>query len=97
METIKQTVVITKLAYLKKVKYKWAINNDVGGSFSNSGEYASRGACAIALRRGAGHALDVTTPVHIVTVEWDYERDKPIETVEKSVLAAELEIAGFYG
>jgi hypothetical protein len=39
------TLLIRKFAYLKTPVYSWSIQNNVGGSFSNSGMKKSRKAC----------------------------------------------------
>ncbi len=54
-------VKIRKFAYLKTPKYHWTFLNDVGGSFSNSGEYTSFNKCIAHARQVNGISIPVKT------------------------------------
>jgi len=47
-----QSIKIVKISYLKKPKFKWYVNNSLGGSFSNSGEYNTLEKCLTACLNG---------------------------------------------
>jgi hypothetical protein len=47
-----QSIKIVEISYLKKPKFKWYVNNSLGGSFSNSGEYNSLEKCLTACLNG---------------------------------------------
>lgn len=83
---------IRVLAYLKYPKVKWIYHTEVGGSFTNSGEYRSIEACTKAFYTRSNNC-NRNLPVRIVTVEGFDACDNPVETIRDSYLNKELPVS----
>lgn len=84
---MKTYIEIRRLVYLKTPQVRWAIHNDVGGSFSNSGSYRTLKALGKAFRAQHSESKWLDCPVRIVTVEGFDSDNKPVETSYMSYFA----------
>jgi hypothetical protein len=84
---MKQWLEVTRFAYLKTPKVRWAIHNDVGGIFSNSGQYNSLKQLGKAFRTQYPDKSVLEMPVRIVTIEGYDANDKAVETAYDSYFA----------
>lgn len=71
---LKQTGKILKYSYLKNPYYHWTINNDKGGSFSNSGQHKSFNKCTAELRSAGGIDIHFRT----YSVDGDFKKNKTL-------------------
>ena len=79
---MKHTLVVTRYAYLKTCVNKWRLVNDVGGSFSNSGEYRSLRALGEHARANCGVA-SADMPVRFETIHgYDKDYNQVVSVVE---------------
>lgn len=84
---MKQWIEVIHLTYLKTPKWKWTIHNDVGGSFSNSGEYRTLKALRKAFRAQYPDSKWLECPVRLIAHQGFDSNGDCVETVYDSYFA----------